>query len=314
MEKQFTGSFYVVNSKGFYKLLALLLIAISLIVKLYLVDFNVLRAFYNSNYFDIEVEYTPIRLVLATISTYLPLLILIIFNKKNKVIFYFSILVIIFNSFPTSTPRFVVASLYIPILIILFPKLIKGTKFCYLMLLSLLLIFPFLENFRNYSDGDKLTFIPTRTFFLNGHFDSYQSLLRVVSENIITYGEQLIGNLLFFIPREVWPDKSIGSGHFMAQKLGYSFENISMNFFGEAYINFGVLGLIIYGGGAAFVLTKIEINRKNNPIFHFIKIIMIGFIIMFLRGDFLVVYSKLFTIIVMFYFVSKIFILKSKNR
>jgi hypothetical protein len=49
----------------------------------------------------------------------------------------------------------------------------------------------------------------------------------------ITYGRQLVGALLFFVPSSLWPNKPIGSGTLVAENMlmtRYSFwyTNISM--------------------------------------------------------------------------------------
>jgi hypothetical protein len=82
--------------------------------------------------------------------------------------------------------------------------------------------------------------------FNQGHFDSYQMFMRVISDDIITYGKQLLTTVLFFVPRALWPGKSVGSGHFVSGLSRLSFSNISMNFFGEGYINFGYFGIMLF--------------------------------------------------------------------
>lgn len=82
--------------------------------------------------------------------------------------------------------------------------------------------------------------------FKEGHFDSYQSILSVLNSEIITYGNQLLGVLLFWVPRSIWSNKPIGSGAFMAEITNLDFSNISMNYFAEGYINFGVFGMFLF--------------------------------------------------------------------
>ena len=52
--------------------------------------------------------------------------------------------------------------------------------------------------------------------------------------------------MLFFVPRNYWLDKPVGSGYEMANHLNYTFNNISMPFLGEGYVNFGVFGVTIF--------------------------------------------------------------------
>jgi len=80
----------------------------------------------------------------------------------------------------------------------------------------------------------------------------------------ITYGRQLVGALLFFVPRSIWPNKPVGSGHFVAENMlmtrySFWFTNISMPFPGEGYINFGILGIILF----AFILALVSKITDN---------------------------------------------------
>ena len=40
----------------------------------------------------------------------------------------------------------------------------------------------------------------------------------------------------------MWPDKPIGSGGFIAEQYDFFFDHISLNYWAEGYINFGILG------------------------------------------------------------------------
>jgi len=51
--------------------------------------------------------------------------------------------------------------------------------------------------------------------FVARDFDSYQNFAIVFFEDFITYERQLLGALLFWVPRSIWPNKPIGSGAFV---------------------------------------------------------------------------------------------------
>ena len=135
-------------------------------------------------------------------------------------------------TFPTAIPRFQAAAIYLTIATYFFPSIACGIRIPLLILLSLLTIFPILDQFRSYRlglVGDSIDL----NFIFAGHFDSYQSLAIVIQYDVITYGYQLLGPLLFFIPRYLWDDKPIGSGHFMAKSFNLDFTNISSNIYAE---------------------------------------------------------------------------------
>lgn len=78
-----------------------------------------------------------------------------------------------------------------------------------------------------------------------------------VEKNGVTYGKQLIGSVLFFVPRLIWPNKPLGSGQLIGNYLmeNYSmwFNNVSNPLPSEGYINFGLIGVMFFG----FLLSKI---------------------------------------------------------
>lgn len=167
------------------------------------------------------------------------------YDKKSKLVeFYLLFLLLVTNS-PTAIPRFAVAAFYIPLVMVYFKKVLyKKYNLTILVIVSLVLVFPILNlvRFPDQSFSVSRFYLP----LLEGHFDSYQMFMRVVSLDYITYGRQLLGVILFWIPRSLWASKPIGSGYLIAHEYGLSFDNISMNFFGEGYINFGIIGVCIF--------------------------------------------------------------------
>ena len=103
----------------------------------------------------------------------------------------------------------------------------------------------------------ELTFIDL-AMFMKGHFDNYINFVRILKHEIITDGEQLLGVLLFFIPRAIWPNKPENSGLLIYEKLDLYFDNISVNYFAEGYLNSGYLGIIIFIVLFAFLNAKMD--------------------------------------------------------
>ena len=96
-----------------------------------------------------------------------------------------------------------------------------------------------------------------RENYLSGHYDAYQntvSAFNYVAEYGITWGKQLLGAALFFVPRAIWPNKPIGTGAMLMQELDqFYFTNVSASLMLEGYINFGIIGIILFGFIAGFV-------------------------------------------------------------
>ena len=117
----------------------------------------------------------------------------------------------------------------------------------------------------------------------------------------VQYGRQLLGVVLFFVPREIWPNKPVGSGAFMADHLNMNFTNLSANYFAEGYINFGgagiVLFLIILVWSCAYLdRIGVRVQRQNPPLFVlYLQVIFVLFYL--LRGDLMSSFALLFTIV-----------------
>lgn len=195
---------------------------------------------------------------------------------------------------PTAMPRFSVAAMYIPVLFLSFKSFKKPNVFVFMFILGLLVLFPFLNNFRNYSDEQSLKMGFDFKMFLEGHFDTYSSLLRVVTYDIDTNGMQLVGCLLFWVPRSIWPTKPIGSGAYLSEVLHLSFDNISCCYFAEGYINGGFIGIFIFTVVLAFFSASFDnlywSNQKNNNtnvFFELLYFFLLGLTFFILRGDLL---------------------------
>jgi len=160
--------------------------------------------------------------------------------------------------FPSGVARYMVGFVYIPVLLVHLPWLRNGRVFSLALIGSIIIVFPFLDQFRYFESFDSLAFLPSEEFFFREHFDAYQQLARVIQVEFVTYGYQLLGVVFFYVPRILWLDKPVGSGYEMAERLGYSFNNISMPFLGEGYVNFGLLGVFVFSAALAFGMSKID--------------------------------------------------------
>lgn len=197
--------------------------------------------------------------------------------------------------FPTAMARFAIAALYIPLILVLFPAILKrGFLAINVLVGSFVTIFPFFEGFRNVDKGfsaKDLAF--SFEFFTAGHFDAYQNFVRTVSVNIITDGRQLLGAILFFVPRAIWHDKPLGSGGILAEKANLGYSNIAQSLPAEGYINFGILGIFVFVIFIAFYSASLDrrfwheempLMRSTFSLYYFQ---LIGLTIFIWRGDML---------------------------
>lgn len=276
----------------------------TLLVLLSFLSFYIVFIANNSNFYSMlfrggelkesqELSITS-SLILFRVFQPLSMMILLYYyiSKSNNIFVYILLGVsALITCFPLAMPRFAAAAIYIPLLLLTIPWLRKENVFSLVFILGLLIIFPFLNNFRYYNIDNKITLGFDFDMFIQGHFDSYQNFALIVSENIITYGRQLFGVLFFWIPRSIWPNKPIGSGAYTAEKGGFYFENVSCNYFAEGYINFGFVGILFFLIFLAYVTARLDkyywevIVKENNSYFHVIYLVLIGVLFFILRGD-----------------------------
>lgn len=223
------------------------------------------------------------------------------FNKRNNnlVIIIIFILNLIVN-FPTGTARYWAASIYLGLYVIIRPQENNKFFFCILFISVFLVAFPLLNEFRNatfsevLNNGIKLNnFID---FFLAGDFDAYSMISRsyeVISIAGSTHGKQLLGSILFFIPRSIWIDKPIGSGAAVAFYQGQRFTNISCPIIGEGIVNFGIVGVILFAIILAFIIKYLDTlywnsQREDIKSINVVTILYpfyLGFFFFIFRGD-----------------------------
>lgn len=167
-------------------------------------------------------------------------------TRRRSLITALLILLFLMTNPITGMARFQAAAMYTAVLLAFWPKLLGSRVFLpAIYIAGVLLILPLLNIFRRFSGfgGD---YELALSFLGNADFDSFQSLANAISVGTVSWGAQLLGALLFFVPRSVWPDKPIGTGADLAIEQNFYWTNISMNFMGEGFLNFHYPGVILF--------------------------------------------------------------------
>ena len=119
-------------------------------------------------------------------------------------------------------------------------------------ILGFIVLFPYTDAYRRSTDNTINVELQEDVILSNltgnGDYDAYQMILNTVKyaqSSDITYGRQLMGAALFWVPRQYWEDKPVGSGQYIAEGLRYRYTNLSCPLWAEAYINFGMIGVIL---------------------------------------------------------------------
>lgn len=292
LENYFLKNFSLKNKK-IKKSLLIILPLLVLFLTLYRLNFNFSLLFFKTSLrSNLLSKYSKINsLIYDNFIAIIPFICLVIFKIlkiKNKIIEICLLIIFLLVNFPTALSRYAVARVYIPIILLYSKILRKYFMLNFTIIFGLLYLFPFLNQFRYFKSFESIKFNLDFRMFLEGHFDSYQNFLRVISENIITNGKQLLGVILFWIPRSIWKEKPIGSGALLADKADFIFSNIAMNYFGEGYINFGYIGIILFVIFIAYInarFDKLYWDCREKNYFVVFYLIMLSMEIFILRGD-----------------------------
>ena len=311
---------YVVYEKNKKSAVTLLAFScLSFLFLLYLNDFSITQLLFRGlvdEYRVVVVESSSLSLLLGMASRLTPVFCFFYAAtqiKRKAITKFLLLLIMILSVFPTGVARYMVAFVYIPLLLLYIPMMRRASVFAGILIFSLFFVFPFLDQFRYFSGFDNLKILPPVEFFYAAHFDAYENFASAVESNFVTYGYQLLGSLFFFIPRVFWPGKPVGSGYEMAENNGYSFNNISMPFLGEGYVNFGVAGVLIFSVLIGYFMAKTDSRfaAKNDArikpnYFSAVYYFLIGALFFLLRGDLLSSFAYISAGLIVALFIAKL--------
>lgn len=200
-------------------------------------------------------------------------------RNEKKIFGVIAVICLLLCCSPFSISRYAAGSIYSCLLITLFPSLRKNHRFAVLFICALVLVFPVLGLFRFETVGDvssnEIINIITKIkdYYKTANYDTYQMLIatcQATDKCGFTYGRQLLGTLLFFVPRSIWPGKPVGTGAYVSKLLNFSFSNVSAPMVAESYIDFGVAGVIVFAVIAGVAVARIDASfwdkgfEKNN--------------------------------------------------
>lgn len=167
-------------------------------------------------------------------------------------------------------------------------------------------VFPFADVFRASLDVEAFRVTSDQSLNVaiadnlagNGDFASFQQVLnvqRLVDHGGTMPGRQFAGAVLFWVPRSIWPDKPIHTGELAARFMGYPFTNLEAPLWAEAYVNGGIVALVVvfvlYGFGSRRISDRWLAHRKalggRISALSILYAIFVPYQIFFLRGNLL---------------------------
>lgn len=112
-----------------------------------------------------------------------------------------------------------------------------------------LVIFPISDRFR-YEDGQDSSAAESGSLLeslVDSDYDQVNMFANTVTYvddgNGHTYGRQLVGALLFFVPSSVWEDKPDDTGFVIGEWMGTDSANLSSPLWAELWLDFGPVGM-----------------------------------------------------------------------
>lgn len=163
-------------------------------------------------------------------------------------------LAVLYSVNPISSPRYYFGTVILTVMASLgayaTPKRVRISAVGFL--LGLFLLFPLADMFRRSIDAVTIEFQPIQSL-TSGDFDGLVQMmnaLRFVDLEGITWGQQALGVILFWVPRSYWENKPIDSATLVAEHAGYDFTNMSAPLWAELLLNGGWFLVIV--GMAAF--------------------------------------------------------------
>lgn len=232
-------------------------------------------------------------------------------NKKNTAyIFMFLIMLCILLFWfknPLTEKRNALGPIYITLIYLFYPRLLNSnTKTLSFLFFSMIILFPLVQIFTHveYSLAEIIEnpeYI-TREFsaenfsimFNTLNYDAFSNISVVidyVSKHGLSWGYQLLGGLLFFVPRGFWASKPMSSGllvgEYVISDYGFHFDNLSNPLIAEGYLNFGFFGVLLMAVFLGYFIIKFLIwFRQNNYQKKIVAFYFAIHLIFFLRGDF----------------------------
>jgi hypothetical protein len=107
----------------------------------------------------------------------------------------------------------------------------------------------------------------------------------------LSYGQDLAGDVLFWVPRRFWTSKPIGTGYTLGYFFGTATPNVAAPLWAEGFIDFGWVGVIIFL--LTLGLVSALLDRGTTPNYGTLELrslilpLLAGYSFIFLRGPIL---------------------------
>jgi hypothetical protein len=258
-----------------------------------------------------------VKIALATVPTFLALYVAIVtrryklWGRRSRVVMILLVLVALILNSPISMPRFWIATI-LTALVFAAPVVHRRPAATRLVIAGAIFIsivlFPYAAYFR-YTAGFRAPPGIVQTLTAKGDYDSFQMISAGVQYTFdagFRYGNQFLGDLLFFVPRAVWPSKAQDTGTFIAIHNGLPFTNLSAPLWIEMYIDFGYVGVVVMFFLYGMMMRRADDRfvRGDSPFAQFAIPLLAGYSCILLRGSLLQAMARLAVMLAIIWLVS----------
>ena len=179
--------------------------------------------------------------------------------------------------------------------------LIRGRKGIFNLVLAggalaSILVFPLSDVTRRAAGtGASVQFDSVWTTIATKDYDQFTMLantLGYTQDHGLSWGHQALGPLLFWVPRVTWPDKPYDTGVEVGMWMNSGNLNLSAPLWAEAWINFGLIGLIVVFAGLGFLARRLDAGFRldilsRGSVGYLGISIFAGYLFILLRGSLL---------------------------
>ena len=101
--------------------------------------------------------------------------------------------------------------------------------------------------------------------YFSTNYDAWANIyttVEMVERQGISWGRQLLGGILFFVPSSLWHAKPLATGiaigNYLIANYRMWFTNLSAPLIAEGYVDFGAIGVALYAVGLAWLVTRMN--------------------------------------------------------
>mgnify|MGYP000170947131 CR=1 FL=1 len=225
---------------------------------------------------------------------------------------------------PYNVARFNLFSFLIALLPLYFSTRKQFFKFAFVACYfgGILIAMPLANFMARGAVGSEITVDFFAIYRTTADFDGFQSIMNVilwVSDQGLRWGHELLSAILFFVPRDLWEAKAIGTGVAAATYMRYPMTNISSPLPIEFYADFGLVGmtLLLPFVGAILAWCDIKADRSTTARNHLSRLpyaVLAGYVAILIRGPLLAIIGPAVAAIALSFLIAHVFTKRTSGR